>query len=87
MRMRLRYALPGAQMISCGLLRWSDWWFNKFSRFDDMPSPPLPFKLCMSINAPAGPLEICGPIMCRILPTAPIDLYGRTFVVFGSVKY
>lgn len=58
MRMRLRYALPGAQMILAAcLLRWSDWWFNKFSRFDDMPSPPLPFKLCMSINAPAGPLR------------------------------
>jgi hypothetical protein len=53
MRVKLRYALPAAQMaLSVGLLWWSDRWFKVQMLLQDMPGPAPAFTLCISINAP-----------------------------------
>jgi hypothetical protein len=55
MHVRLRYALPAAQMLlAVGLVWWSDRWFEVQMRLQDMPGPAPAFQLCACINAPVA---------------------------------
>lgn len=68
MRLKLKYALPLAQMIlAVGLLRCSHFWFMAQAKISDMPGPAPAFTLLVSINAPVA---MARAFLYRHLPPA-----------------
>lgn len=54
MRLKLKYAIPLAQVaLAVGLLTWSYLWYRAQAR-NDMPGTAPAFTFLVSINAPRG---------------------------------